>query len=55
MIEEDMTINYYIFKKKLLFIQFYRMNDMSYEEIAYILDSHPVIVEFYCEVILNEI
>lgn len=50
--EEKVSIQYYIFKKKLLMIHFYSKKEFSYEEIANIVSSHEEIISAYCITLL---
>lgn len=52
--EDGMRIQYYIFRKKLLLINFYRKKEMSYEDIAYVLSSRTEIIKTYCMTLLYD-
>ncbi|SKA04186.1 hypothetical protein SAMN02745191_0048 [Anaerorhabdus furcosa] len=52
--EDGMRIQYYIFRKKLLLINFYRKKEMSYEDIAYVLSRHTKIIKTYCTTLLYD-
>lgn len=52
--EEKISIQYYIFRKKLLMIDFYRRQAFSYEGIAYVMSSRTEIVRAYCTTLLHD-
>lgn len=51
--DKKIRIQYCLFKKKLLLIEFYQKKDLSYDEIAYILDSRVEIIQSYCLTLLK--
>ena len=52
--KKGMSAQCYIFKKKLLLISFYRKKNISYDEVAYIVNSHSKVIESYCITILKD-